>query len=191
MLCFLPHREVTCDRQILSASALTIVEAAAPAHPPPSCPSCNFSFLRLFYPSKYKVLPTTQDEFYSCLIIHKGLPGGAVVKNLPAMQEIQDVGSIPGSGRSPGVGSSNPLQYSCLENSIDRGAWQATVHGVAVRRLTRRSTRTIIYKLNSSLKFPGHVLLCFKITPISPEYNPENVPGSFLTGNTAPRVTLF
>ena len=42
-----------------------------------------------------------------------------------------DVGSIPGSGRSPGDGNSNPLQYSCLENPTDRGAWQATVYGVA------------------------------------------------------------
>ena len=42
-----------------------------------------------------------------------------------------DPGSIPGLGRSPGEGNGNPLQYSCLENSIDRGAWQSTVHGVA------------------------------------------------------------
>ena len=42
-----------------------------------------------------------------------------------------DSGSIPGSGRSPGRGHGNPLQYSCLGNPIDRGAWQATVHGVA------------------------------------------------------------
>ena len=42
-----------------------------------------------------------------------------------------DLGSIPGSGRSPGEGNGNPLQYSCLENPMDRGAWQATVHGVA------------------------------------------------------------
>ena len=41
-----------------------------------------------------------------------------------------DVGSIPWSGRSPGEGNGNPLQYSCLENPIDRGAWQATVYGV-------------------------------------------------------------
>ena len=40
-----------------------------------------------------------------------------------------DLGSIPGSGRSPGEGNGNPLQYSCLENPMDRGAWQATVHG--------------------------------------------------------------
>ena len=42
-----------------------------------------------------------------------------------------DLGLIPGLGRSPGEGRSNPLQYSCLENSRDRGAWRATVHGVA------------------------------------------------------------
>ena len=45
-----------------------------------------------------------------------------------------DPGSIPGSGRSPGGGNGNPLQYSCMENSIDRGAWQAAVHGVAKSR---------------------------------------------------------
>ena len=52
-----------------------------------------------------------------------------VVKNLLATQEI--LGLIPGSGRFPGVGTENPLQYSCLENSMDTGAWWATVHGVA------------------------------------------------------------
>ena len=51
-----------------------------------------------------------------------------VVKNLLAMQEI--LGLIPGSGRFPGEGNGNLLQYSCLENSMDRGAWWATVHGV-------------------------------------------------------------
>ena len=50
------------------------------------------------------------------------------VKNPPA--SAGDPGSIPGSGRSPGDGNDNLLQYSCLENSMDRGAWQATVHGV-------------------------------------------------------------
>ena len=44
---------------------------------------------------------------------------------------VGDLGSIPGSGRSPGGGNGNPLQYSCLENSVDRGAWKATVHSVA------------------------------------------------------------
>ena len=55
-----------------------------------------------------------------------------MVKNLPANAgDIKDMGSIPGSGRSPGKGNGNPLQYRCLENPMDRGAWQATVRGVA------------------------------------------------------------
>ena len=55
-----------------------------------------------------------------------------MVKNLPtSARDIRDVGSIPGSGRSPGGGRGNPLQYSCLENPMDRGAWQATVRRVA------------------------------------------------------------
>ena len=55
-----------------------------------------------------------------------------MLKNLPAdAGDARDVGSLPGSGRSPGVGNGNPLQYSCLKNSMDRGAWWATVHGVA------------------------------------------------------------
>ena len=54
------------------------------------------------------------------------------VKNLPVnVGDTGDVGSIPGSGRSPGEGNGTPLQHSCLENPMDRGAWQATVHGVA------------------------------------------------------------
>ena len=59
----------------------------------------------------------------------RDLPGGSVVKNLPA--NAGDVGSIPGSGRSPGEGNGNPLLYSCLENPMDRGAWWITVHGAA------------------------------------------------------------
>ena len=58
-------------------------------------------------------------------------PGGGVVMNPPATARAsKDVVSIPGWGRSPGVGNGNPLQYSCLENSMDRGAWRATVHDV-------------------------------------------------------------
>ena len=54
-----------------------------------------------------------------------------MVKNLTANAgDIRDLGLIPGLGRSPGGGNGNPLQYSCLENSMDRGAWQAPVHRV-------------------------------------------------------------
>ena len=51
-----------------------------------------------------------------------------------------DPGLIPGLGRSPGEGNVNPLQYSCLENSMDRGAWQATVHGIADSDMIERLT---------------------------------------------------
>ena len=61
--------------------------------------------------------------------IQKGFPGGSVVKDTPA--NAGDRGLIPTLGRSPGGGNGSPRQYSCLENPMDRGAWQATVHGVA------------------------------------------------------------
>ena len=61
-----------------------------------------------------------------------GFPGGSVVKNLPAkVGDVGDTGSIPVSGRSPEAGNGNPLQYSCLENPMDGGAWQAAAHEVA------------------------------------------------------------
>ena len=63
------------------------------------------------------------------------LPGGSVVKKLPANAgDSRDVVSIPGSGRSPGKENDNPLQYSCLGNLTDRGGWQAVVHGIAKSR---------------------------------------------------------
>ena len=76
---------------------------------------------------------------------HEGLPRWSVVKNLPANAgEVRDTSSIPGWGRSPGGGHSNPLQHSCLDNPMDRGAWCATVHGVASQmRLKGLSTHTV------------------------------------------------
>ena len=64
-----------------------------------------------------------------CAYINIGFPGGSDGKESPCSAE--DSGLIPGSGRSPGEGNGNPLHYSCLENSMDRGVWQATVHEVA------------------------------------------------------------
>ena len=65
-----------------------------------------------------------------------------MVKNLPANAGVAgDMGSIPGLGRSPGVGNGNPCHYSCLENSIDRGAWQTTEHAH-----THTHTHIRIYK---------------------------------------------
>ena len=60
--------------------------------------------------------------------LNKGIPSGSAVKNQSAMQQMQE---IPGSGGSPGGGHGNPLQYSCQENPMDRGTWQARVHGIA------------------------------------------------------------
>ena len=70
--------------------------------------------------------------------VQLGVPGGSVVKNPPANEG--DKGSNPRSGRSPGEGNGYPLQYSCLENLMDRGAWRATVHGVA-KSWTQLSTQ--------------------------------------------------
>ena len=64
-----------------------------------------------------------------------------MVKNMPANAgDVRDAGSIPGSGRSPGEGSGNSIPYSCLENPMDRGAWQATVHRVAKESDTTEAT---------------------------------------------------
>ena len=65
------------------------------------------------------------------LYIERASQLALMVKNPPAnATDIRDVGLIPGSERSPGAGHGNPLQYSCLENLMDRGAWGTTVHGV-------------------------------------------------------------
>ena len=65
----------------------------------------------------------------------KGFPGGTSDKEPTANAgDIREAGSIPGLGRSPEGGHGNPLQYSCLENPMDRGAWWATVHGVTKSR---------------------------------------------------------
>ena len=75
---------------------------------------------------------STTKELKLTKIKQPGFPGDSVVKNLPA--NAGDVGSIPGLGRSPGEGNGNPIQYSCLETLMDRGAWWATVYGVAKSR---------------------------------------------------------
>ena len=104
--------------------------------------SCCYVFSDLFY---------FLNERSSNIIIdseceREGLPGGSVVKNLPA--SAGDTGSIPGSGRSPGEGNSNPLQYSCLGNPLDRGAWWATIH-----RITKSWTWLKWLSTHASLNF--------------------------------------
>ena len=80
-----------------------------------------------------------------------GFPGGSVVKNLPA--NAGDLGSIPGSERSPGEGNSCPLQYSCLENPMIRGAWQATFH-----RITK--SWTWLKQLSAHTHTHIHIYMC-------------------------------
>ena len=76
--------------------------------------------------------PFEKGEFRKIPSRDVKLPGGAVVKNLLAnVGDAGDTGFTPGSGRFPGGGNGNPLQYSCLKNPIDRGALQATVHADA------------------------------------------------------------
>ena len=84
---------------------------------------------------KSKRIPSSAIDEPLCfypVFIFQGLPGGKVMKNLVANAgDAKNMDSVPGSGRSPGVANGNLLQYSCLENSTGRGAWWATVHGVA------------------------------------------------------------
>ena len=90
--------------------------------------------------------PTAAVTNYHKLGSFKGFAGerASVVKKKKKKSACQtgDPGSIPGLGKSPGEGNGNPLQYSCLENSMDRGAWWATVHGVA-------KTRTLLKRLST------------------------------------------
>ena len=79
--------------------------------------------------SQTSSLQNSERIDFCCFKSPRGFPGGSVVKNPPA--NAGDLGSIPGSRRSPGGGNGNPLQYSCPGNPVDRGAWWATVHGVA------------------------------------------------------------
>ena len=73
-----------------------------------------------------------KQETIGLLCSVTGFPGVTVVKTLPAsVGHARDMGLICGLGKSPGVGNGNPLQCSCLENPMDRGAWRSAVHGVA------------------------------------------------------------
>ena len=84
------------------------------------------------------------------IITKKDFPGGSDGK--ASVYNAGDLGSIPGSGRSSGEGNGNPLQYYCLENPMDRGAWQATVHGVA-KSWTRLSDFTFFFSVYQIKKF--------------------------------------
>ena len=92
----------------------------------------SFPFYGLSQDIEYSSLCYTIGPFYLSIVCIMGFPGGTVEKNPPANAgNARNVGSVPGSKRSPGVGTGNSFQYSYLENSMDRGAWRATVHGAA------------------------------------------------------------
>ena len=77
--------------------------------------------------------------------------GGTVVKNPPANAgNTRDSGLIPGLGRSPGEGNGNPLQYSCLENPMDRGAWEATVYGVTKSQTRLSDFTSLIFTVEET-----------------------------------------
>ena len=91
-------------------------------------PTCSFhsSFSLCYHMRKKSLMESCGlDQLHPGI----GFPGGSVLMNLPA--NAGDAGSIPGSRRSPEGGNNNPLQYSCLGNPIDSGAWRATVHRIA------------------------------------------------------------
>ena len=116
-----------------------------------------------------------------------------MVRNLPANAgDIRDVGPIPGSGRSPGVGNGNQLWYSCMENPMDRGAWQATVHRVTKSRARLKQLST--HACNSSvympipLLFERSTLLAFLLSDAYPDFSPQSV---FLMRLLSPRKESF
>ena len=93
-----------------------------------------------------------------CINMHMGFPGSSVVRNLLVNAGATgDLSSIPGSRRFPGEGNGNPLQYSCLEKSMDGGAWWSTIHGAA-QSWTQLSDFTFFLKL---ITYKSPVLLVF------------------------------
>ena len=101
----------------------------------------------------------------------EGFPGGAVVKN-PA-DNAGDTDSIPGLGRSPGEGNGDSLQYFCLGNPMDRGAWQATVHGV-----TKFKTQVINWNSKTLLKCEWELAAAGEEEGLEIQQKIETWPGS-------------
>ena len=106
-------------------------------------------------------LPENTSLVFCFMCILRASQVAVVVKNLPANAgDIRDVGLIPGSGRSSGVGNDSSLQYSCLENPMDRGVWQATVRGVSKSRARLKHAWThayVFYTVNFVIfSFPFH-----------------------------------
>ena len=107
---------------------------------------CPVSIPSYFWPFGFRIQVNQVD--WSCMY-DMGFPGGSLVKNPPA--NAVDAGSTPGSGRSPGEGNCNPLQFSCLGKCTDRGAWWAAVHGVTKSPDTTWRLSTSMYNVNECI----------------------------------------
>ena len=101
------------------------------------------------------------------LALREGFPGGSLLKDPPV--KARDSGLILGLGRSPGGGNGNPLQYSCLGNSMDRGAWRDTVHGVAKSHTTELEHKEVKLAANPGL-LVSRFVDCNLVLQVSPSY---------------------
>ena len=100
-----------------------------------------------------------------------GFPEGTAVKNLPPNAgDSRDTVSIPGSGRSPGVGNDNPLQYSCLENPTDRGAWQPTL-----RKTAKSRTQPSVHKRTHTQQEGQRKVQAAEIQPFDAEFTNQQM----------------
>ena len=137
----LPARTLHCTRKLLRETELQTRVTVPPRHSALQWPRSHFRqnqtlTFRFFHRGPFQIVKPEPRS--------KGFPGSSAGKEFAC--SAGDLGSIPGSGRSPGKGNGNPLQYSCLENPMDRGAWRGTAHGVATVRhdlVTKPPPRTI------------------------------------------------
>ena len=115
--------------------------------------------VKIFFSIYSKLFKRQLWEFPGRPVVWMGFPGGSVVKNLlENARAIRDVGLYPGSGRSPGRRNGNPLQYSCQNNLMNRGSWQATVHEVAESDKTERLSTHSRGLYSALLLLETHVL---------------------------------
>ena len=150
------------------------------------CEEKKKGVLPVSYPScRFRSIIIVLNHLY----IPMGFPGGAVVKNSPANSgDTRDVGSTSGSERCPGERNGNPLQYSCLESAMNRGAWRATVHGVTKNQTHWTRTHYTLY-------FPvltGSSLCCSKWAEQIPlVHTPMEMQGRLRAFRIPPQFLLF
>ena len=138
---WLQHARLPCPSPIPGACSNSYPSSRW-CHPTISSSIIHFSSWLQSFPELRSLL---RSQFFTCLfgfpLIRLDFPGGSDGK--VSAYNVGGLGLIPGSGRSPGEGNGNPLQYSCLKNPMNRGAWCAAVHGV-VKSRTQLSDFTLI-----------------------------------------------